>query len=199
MADQPNIKSWYPVFGIRSYAKAVDYYVDWLGFNLDWEWREAPGQPAIVSISREGINIGLNESEDAATGAWLVVAVADVQALAEEWNGRRPGSVEVVSGVPYEGYVIYLNDPFGNRIHIQQMLTEEEDLAVRAERVPKMHEFVRQKIADGKPVPTPEDIVAAIGPSVGLAIEVLNEYPEYVAAFEARREGSSGKLKKIDQ
>ncbi len=148
MADQPNIKSWYPVFGIRSYAKAVDYYVDWLGFNLDWEWREAPGQPAIVSISREGINIGLNESEDAATGAWLVVAVADVQALAEEWNGRRPGSVEVVSGVPYEGYVIYLNDPFGNRIHIQQMLTEEEDLAVRAERVPQMHEFVRRQIAE---------------------------------------------------
>ena len=126
MADQSNIKSWYPVFGVRSYAKAVDYYVDWLGFNLDWEWREAPGQPAIVSISREGINIGLNESEDAATGAWLIVAVADVQALAEEWNGRRPGSVEVVSGVPYEGYVIYLKDPFGN---IWFVSTHKEDLS----------------------------------------------------------------------
>ena len=32
-----NFKSWYPVFGIRSYAEAIDYYVDWLGFNLDWE------------------------------------------------------------------------------------------------------------------------------------------------------------------
>ena len=60
--DEPNFKSWYPVFGIRSYEQAIDYYVDWLGFHLDWEWREAPGQPAIVSISREGITIGLNES-----------------------------------------------------------------------------------------------------------------------------------------
>ena len=105
MADQPNFKSWYPVFGIRSYEEAIDYYVDWLGFNLDWEWREAPGKPAIVAISRDGLDIGLNEHTNAATGAWLSVGVADVQALADEWNGRRPGSVKVVSGVPYEGYV----------------------------------------------------------------------------------------------
>ncbi len=189
-----NFKSWYPVFGIRSYAEAIDYYVDWLGFNLDWEWREAPGEPAIVSISRDGITIGLNESRDVAPGAWLQVDVADVQALADEWNGRRAGSAEVVGGVPYEGSVINLVDPFGNRINIQQMLTDEENEAVRQERVPQMREFVQQQIADGKPVPTPEEVVAAIGPSVGLAIEVLNEFPEYEQAFQARREQARGQL-----
>lgn len=195
MADDANFKSWYPVFGIRSYEEAIDYYVDWLGFNLDWEWREAPGEPVIMSISRDGINIGLNESTNAATGSWLSVSVADVQALATEWNGRRPGSVDVVAGVPYEGYVIYLVDPFGNRIDIQQLLTDEENQAVRTQRVPQMRKFVRQLIADGKPVPTPEEIVSEIGPSVGLAIEVLNEFPEYAAAFaaafKARRQRST--------
>lgn len=186
--SEPNFKSWYPVFGIRSYDKAIDYYIDWLGFNLDWEWRQAPGEPAIVSISRDGITIGLNEAPVASTGAWLSVAVADVRALADEWNGRRPGSVEVVSGVPYEGFVINLVDPFGNRIDFQQLLTEEENEAVRRERVPQMREFISQRISDDKPMPTPEQVVAAIGPSTGLAIEVLNEFPEYEQAFQARRE-----------
>ncbi len=184
--DEPNFKSWYPVFGIRSYEEAIDYYVDWLGFNLDWEWREAPGEPAIVSISRDRINIGLNESADAPTGSWLIVAVADIQALADEWNGRRPGSAEVVIGAPYEFPVIYLVDPFGNRIDIQEMSADEQD-ARRQEQVPRMREFVSQQIADGKPVPTPQEVAAAIGPSVGLAIEVLNEFPEYEQAFRARR------------
>ncbi len=186
--DEPNFKSWYPVFGIRSYEEAIDYYVDWLGFNLDWEWREAPGQPAIVSISRDGITIGLNESADAATGAWLSVSVNDAQALADEWNGRRTGSARVVSGAPYDGAVIHLVDPFGNRIDIQQMLTDREAAQQREQQTPRMREFVAQQIADGLPVPTPEEVVAAIGPSVGLAIEVLNEFPAYDRAFQARRE-----------
>jgi effector-binding domain-containing protein len=185
---EPNFKSWYPVFGIRSFKKAIDYYVDWLGFNVDWEWRAAPGEPAIVSISRDGITIGLNEHPDASTGAWLCVAVNDCQALADEWNGRRPGSATVVKGVPYEGSVISLIDPWGNRIEIQQMLTDEQNAAVREERVPQMREFVSKRLADGGSMPTPEEIVEAKGPSLGLAIEVLNEFPEYAEVFNARRE-----------
>jgi hypothetical protein len=186
--DEPNFQSCDPVLGIRSYAGAIDYYVDWLGFTLDWEWREAPGELALASISRDGITILLNEFSDARTGSWLTLKVADIQALADEWNGRRPGSVEVVSGAPYDFPVIYLVDPFGNRLHIQQLLTQEEEGTRRGENMPRMRELVSQHIADGKPVPTPEQLVAAVGPSVGLAIEVLNEFPEYAEAFQARRD-----------
>jgi hypothetical protein len=185
--SEPNFQSWYPVFGIRSYEKAIDCYVDWLGFNLDWEWREAPGEPAIVSISRDGITIGLNESDTLPTSGWLCVAVADVEGLADEWNGRRPGSVEVVTGAPYEFPVIYLVDPFGNRIDIQQVQPAEQE-KLRQEQVPRMREFISQQLADGKPVPTAQEVVAAIGPSEGLAIEVLNEFPEHALAFRARRD-----------
>ena len=34
-----------PVLRIGSYEEAVDHYADWLGFKLEWDWREAPGQP----------------------------------------------------------------------------------------------------------------------------------------------------------
>ena len=185
MAER-NFQSWQPVLGVRSMEQAIDYYVDWLGFQLDGEWEEAPGEPKIAWISRDGMEIALNEHPDTPSPGWLNIKVADAQALANEWNERRPGAVEVISGAPYEFPVIYLTDPFGNRIHIQQPLTEAEEAARRA-RMPEMRDFIAQCLAEGKPVPSPGEITAAVGPSVGIAIEVLNEFPEYVAQFKQRR------------
>ena len=185
MAER-NFQSWHPVLGVRSMEEALDYYVNWLGFQLDGEWEEAPGDPKLAWVSRDGMELALNEYPDAPSNAWLNIKVADARALADEWNERRPGAVEVISGAPYEFPVIYLTDPFGNRIHIQQPLTKEEE-AVRRARIPEMRDFIRQRLAKGKPVPSPDEIVAAVGPSVGIAIEILNEFPEYAKQFKQNR------------
>ncbi|MDK1023881.1 MAG: hypothetical protein QGD92_06575 [Gammaproteobacteria bacterium] len=37
---KPKIMEIVPVLGIGSYDEAVAHYVDWLGFDLDREWRE---------------------------------------------------------------------------------------------------------------------------------------------------------------
>ena len=29
-----------PVFGVGSYEETVSHYVEWLGFRVDWEYRE---------------------------------------------------------------------------------------------------------------------------------------------------------------
>lgn len=186
LVAERNFQSWHPVVGVQSMKEAIDFYVDWLGFNLDGEWEEAPGEPKIAWISRDGLKIALNEYPDAPSNVWLNVDVADAQALADEWNERRPGSVELIIGPPYEFPAIYLTDPFGNRIHINQPLTKEEEAARRA-RIPEMRDFIAQRLAEGKPVPSPEEIVAAVGPSVGIAIEVLNEFPEYAKQFKQNR------------
>jgi catechol 2,3-dioxygenase-like lactoylglutathione lyase family enzyme len=185
MAER-NFQSWHPVLGVRSMEKAIDFYVDWLGFQLDGEWEEAPGEPRIAWVSRDGMEIALTEDPDTPSNVWLNINVADAQALADEWNERRPGAVEVISEAPYELPVIYIEDPFGNFIHIQEPLSEEEE-AVRRARIPEMRDFIAQCLAEGKPVPSPDEIVAAVGPSVGIAIEVLNEFPEYAMQFKKNR------------
>jgi hypothetical protein len=48
-----------------------------------------------------------------------------------------------------------------------------------------MRDFIRQRLAEGKPCPTPEEVVEAIGRPPGLAMDVLGEFPEYEQA--ARR------------
>ncbi len=71
MTEQ-NITGVVPVLGINSYEEAVSHYVNKLGFNLDWEWREAPGKPAIISVSRDNVSIMLNEFDDKLPRNWLI-------------------------------------------------------------------------------------------------------------------------------
>jgi hypothetical protein len=177
-----------PVLRIDSRDEAVGFYVDWLGFNLDWEWRETPGGRAIVAISRDGVSIMLNESPDRSSASWLSLDVDDIDGFAAEWNARRPGSVEVVVEAPYEIPTISLRDASGNRLDFAQPISDEEQ-AARDARVPRMREYTRQKLAESGVFPTPEQIVEAVGGPPGLAIEVLNQFREYGGSPPARRGG----------
>ena len=183
MAGQ--IETMVPVFGIASYADAKAHYVDWLGFTVDWEWREAEGQPVIMAISRDAAAFMLNEYDEPAPST-VTLKVDDLGSLAAEWNGRRPGSVEVAIEPPYEFPAVLIRDPCGNALHFQQSLTAREE-AARAENRERMREHVRALRAAGKPFPTAAELREAIGPALGTAVEVLNEFPDYASAYDARR------------
>ncbi len=167
-----------PVFGINSYEAALAHYVDWLGFNIDWEWREAPGRPVIMSISRGEVSLMLNEGDDQSMGSWLTLNVTDLQALADEWNERKPGVAIVVISPPYDIPSIFLTDPFGNRMDFQQPLSDEET-ATRKNLTAQMRDYIRERIDNGNTCPTPQEVVDAIGRPKGMAMDVLCEFPEY--------------------
>ena len=179
------IEAMVPVFGIDCYDQAKAHYVDWLGFAIDWEWREAEGQPVIMAISRDQASFMLNEY-DAPAPSIVTLKVTDLASLAAEWNGRRPGSVEVAIEPPYEFPAVLIKDPWGNALHFQQPLDAAEQ-AVRAANRERMRDCVRALRSAGKPFPAPAELREAIGPDLGTAVEVLNEFPGYAAAFNARR------------
>ena len=179
------IESMVPVFGIGGYAEAKAHYVDWLGFAIDWEWRQAASEPVIMAVSRGAAAFMLNEYSDPSPGT-VTLKVDDLFALVEEWNSRRPGSAEAAVEPPYEFPAIYVADPWGNGLHFQQALTVAEERA-RAENRERMRAHVQALLRSGKPFPTPEELRAAIGPALGTAVEVLNEFPGYARAFETRR------------
>jgi hypothetical protein len=167
-----------PVFGIRSYDEAVAYYVDWLGFNLDWEWREAPGQPVIMHITRDGVSLMLNESVEVPSVSWLTLKVTDVHAFAAEWNAKRSNSVKVAGDPPYDIPTIFLKDTFGNRLDFEQLFGVKEK-EFRERRASDMRDYVRQRLSGGYPCPTPDEVVEAVGRSPILAMAILGEFPEY--------------------
>ena len=71
-----------PVLRIYDIAKAKEFYVDFLGFAIDWEHRFEPGMPLFVQISREGQLLFLSEhAGDCEPGGAVYFHVPDVDAL----------------------------------------------------------------------------------------------------------------------
>jgi hypothetical protein len=52
----------YPCLYIKSYDEALPYYVDFLRFNVDFEWRSKEGLPVYMGVSR-GASPGISEGE----------------------------------------------------------------------------------------------------------------------------------------
>ncbi len=191
---RPRIESMVPVLGIDDYAAAREHYVEWLGFQVDWEWREAPGEPVIMAISRDAASFMLNEYANAMPGSWVTLKVANLAGLVAEWEARRPGAASIVVEPPYEFPSCRIVDPSGNVLHFQEPLSETEQ-AARAGNRARMQDFVRGRLERGEPLPTPEELRAAVGPDLGTAVEVLNEFPDYAAAFARRKAaGTLGRM-----
>ena len=107
-----------PIFRIFSLEKAREFYLDFLGFKIDWEHRFDPGAPVFMRISRGGLAINLSEHHgDGTPGSVVYVHMTGVRELHRELNDKKyrhnhPGLQQQEWGMT-ELTVI---DPFNNRI-----------------------------------------------------------------------------------
>ena len=107
-----------PIFRIFSLEKAREFYLDFLGFKVDWEHRFEPDAPVYMQISREGLTFHLSEHHgDATPGSTAYVYMTGVEELHRELNDKkyrhmRPGLQRQEWGMTELGVI----DPFGNHI-----------------------------------------------------------------------------------
>ncbi|HWX03993.1 glyoxalase superfamily protein [Collimonas sp.] len=110
-----------PIFRIFSESKAKEFYLDFLGFTLEWEHRFEENFPLYAEIKRGDLTIHLSEHHgDATPGSAMFVPVQDIDALqrellAKNYTYAKPG-VEVT---PW-GRDMEIADPFGNRIRFSE-------------------------------------------------------------------------------
>src|SRR2546428_1573604 len=69
------------IFRVRDLQASVDYYVNVLGFKIDFH-------EVIASVSRDACAIFLVEGDQGHFGTWLWVGVTDVEALFEEYRAK---------------------------------------------------------------------------------------------------------------
>jgi uncharacterized glyoxalase superfamily protein PhnB len=50
-----------PVLHIFDCAKAIEFYVDWLGFTIDWEHRFGDNSPLYTQVPKSCITLHLTE------------------------------------------------------------------------------------------------------------------------------------------
>ena len=109
-----------PVFRVFNYEKIIEFYVDWLGFGIDWEHRPE-GSPFYLQASLRGAIIDLSEhhGECSPGGRVSIVGFEGLEAyhrqlLAKEYKYMKPG----LERVPWKenSLSVTVIDPFYNRI-----------------------------------------------------------------------------------
>ena len=71
-----------PILCVVDITVSRRYYVDILGFTVDWE------VGGIISVSRDGKPIMISEGDQGQPGTWLWVGVEDAEALFGEFNAK---------------------------------------------------------------------------------------------------------------
>ena len=121
---QPTISNVVPVLSVGSYEETVSHYVEWLGFNIDWEYQKEQ-LPFVISISRDGFSFMLSELDtsselETSTGSWTVIYVSDIEAMSEELNSRRSNSVTVQLYPPLNIAQVHVKDLWNNLLVFEQ-------------------------------------------------------------------------------
>ncbi len=115
-----------PLFRIFDYQLARDFYVEWLGFGIDWEHRFSPDAPRYIQISRGAVVLHLTEHYgDCSPGAKLLIHTDDIEALHREVSARpRSYMNPSIETAPWNAWVMEVTDPFGNRICFNQSIPD---------------------------------------------------------------------------
>ena len=116
----------FPIVRIFDEAKAREFYVDFLGFEVDWEHRFGDNFPLYMQVSRAGMGLHLSGHHgDATPGSNIFVTMRGVHAFQQElaahdYRFMKPG----VEELPW-GDVMEITDPFGNRIRFCEQKSED--------------------------------------------------------------------------
>lgn len=107
-----------PVLRIFDYKKAIEFYVDWLGFEIVWEHRFEENAPVYMEVAKDGLTLHLSEHHgDGTPGSRVFVWCKDLKAYHKElidkkYKYNRPGFEETF----YDAWSVTVDDPFGNKI-----------------------------------------------------------------------------------
>lgn len=116
---------------LRSFdeGKLRAFYLDYLGFVIDWEHRFGPDMPLYLQVSRGDWVIHLSEHHgDACPGAALRLSTDKLDALFAEWQAKGyPNARPAIETMPWGCRELQVRDPFGNRLVFTEPLPPEEN------------------------------------------------------------------------
>jgi catechol 2,3-dioxygenase-like lactoylglutathione lyase family enzyme len=79
-----------PVLRIFDEDKAREFYVDYLGFTVDWEHRFSPDLPLYLQVSRSGLVLHLSEHHgDGTPGSVIFCEVSGIESFHAELTAKR--------------------------------------------------------------------------------------------------------------
>ena len=109
-----------PALRITNYQRSKAYYVERLGFKVDWEHQFQPDFPVFASVVRDGMQLYLTEhSGDCKVGGLVHFLIPDVDAWYREFKEKGA----TVSEAPNDdlGFRnMTVTDPDGNQLRFME-------------------------------------------------------------------------------
>jgi catechol 2,3-dioxygenase-like lactoylglutathione lyase family enzyme/uncharacterized protein YciI len=97
-----------PILRVRDLRASIDFYVNVLGFKLDWQ------DPSIfASVSRGRCGIFFCEGDQGNPGTWLFIGVPDVEPLFEDFRAKGATVRHPPTNHPW-AYEMQIQDPDGH-------------------------------------------------------------------------------------
>lgn len=107
-----------PVLRMYDYNKTVEFYIDWLGFTVDWEHRFEPNSPVYMQVSKDDIVLHLSEHHgDCTPGGKVFIEYTGLKEYHAMLTGKkykynRPGLEEA----PWNAITMTVIDPVNNHL-----------------------------------------------------------------------------------
>lgn len=114
-----------PTFRILDYQEAIDFYIQGLGFRIDWEHRFGSNEPVYMQISRNGLTLHLSENKRFQTGVIVFVESKNLNELYSDLNGSQNKiALTKPERTHWQTIQIEIEDPFGNVLRFNENLHE---------------------------------------------------------------------------
>jgi uncharacterized glyoxalase superfamily protein PhnB len=107
-----------PILRIFDETKAREFYLGFLGFEVEFEHRYGDNFPLYMGVTRDGVTLHLSEHHgDGCPGARIRIQTSDVDAFQKElidkqYKYNRPG----IQDTPWKTREVTVLDPFGNQL-----------------------------------------------------------------------------------
>lgn len=119
--DRARLGAPVPLLRMFDASASYDFYVDYLGFTIEWEHRFEPDLPLYTRITRDDATIDLTEHHgDGTPGTVVWIPVEDVEALHRELSAKRHPRSRPGIERDDEGAVMTVWDPSGNSLRFAQ-------------------------------------------------------------------------------
>jgi catechol 2,3-dioxygenase-like lactoylglutathione lyase family enzyme len=106
-----------PQLRMTNWERTRGFYVDGLGFTVEWEHRFEPNFPVFAEVSRDGLALFLTEhAGDCKPGGAAYIVLDDIDAFYQEIVGRGIKPAEAPEEAPWGVREMLVVDPDGNRL-----------------------------------------------------------------------------------